>query len=615
MSIEQLGKDASTGDGTDALRSVLRKYWGYDAFRPLQLEAMTAVLEGRDSVVVLPTGGGKSLCFQAPALCRDGLAVVVSPLISLMKDQVDTLQSCGVSAACLNSSQSLDERRNIAAAIRAGELALLYVAPERLLQERTLEFLKGANVSFIAVDEAHCISALGHDFRPEYRALRGLKRSFPGIAIHAYTATATEHVRDDIAAELGLENPEVLVGSFDRPNLVYRVLRRRKKMDLIRGVIDRHRNDSGIIYCITRAEVGEVAAQLAAEGYRAVPYHAGLTDEDRKRNQEAFIEDRADIVVATVAFGMGIDKPNVRYVIHAGMPKSLEHYQQESGRAGRDGLESECCLLHSGSDVLLWKRMLDNLERDAYDGAVRSLEAIAQFCSSATCRHRQLVEHFGQSYPNESCDACDICLGQVKTVDEPLVLAQKILSCVVRLKQRFGAAYTAAVLSGSNEERIVAQGHDKLTTWGLLSDQPQRVIRDWIEQLVGQNYLEKAGEYNILQVTPAGWDILRGNGSPRLLKPQGRKSETRQRKKAADEEPLDDAAQELFDSLRALRREKAEERGVPAYVIFGDRALMEMARARPTTLAEFRKIKGVGERKAADHGPDFIRHIANHIGE
>ncbi|MCK4305220.1 MAG: ATP-dependent DNA helicase RecQ, partial [Candidatus Eisenbacteria sp.] len=339
----------------------MKAYWGYGAFLPLQREAMASILRKRDSLVVLPTGGGKSLCFQVPALAMPGMAVVVSPLISLMKDQVDALVQCGVAAACLNSSLPPEERRAIMSTARAGRLKILYVAPERLVQDAFIGFLRNTDLSFVAVDEAHCISMWGHDFRPEYRELRILKEVFPGKAVHCYTATATEHVRTDIVRQLGLDSPEVLVGSFDRPNLIYRVARRhagRSKIQQLREVIDRHRGESGIIYCITRKDVELLSGQLSQLGYRSLPYHAGMEAVERKNSQEAFIREESDIIVATVAFGMGIDKSNVRYVIHAGMPKSLEHYQQESGRAGRDGLEAECCLFYSLQDYTIWQRIL-----------------------------------------------------------------------------------------------------------------------------------------------------------------------------------------------------------------------------------------------------------------
>jgi len=361
----------------EEVREIVSHLWGYDSFRPLQEEAIEAVLDDRDTVVILPTGGGKSLCFQAPACCLDGLAVVVSPLISLMKDQVDALRTNGVAAAYYNSSLTPAERSTVIEAVRCDALKLLYLAPESLLSENMLGLLGGVTISMIAIDEAHCISSWGHDFRPEYRGLRTLKQRFPGVAIHAYTATATERVRHDIAAELGLEKPTMLVGSFDRPNLNYRVQRRSRGMDQMLEVIERHKNESGIVYCISRKEVEKTADALKALGHSALAYHAGLSDVARIRNQEAFLEERINIVVATVAFGMGIDKSNVRFVIHAGMPKSLEAYQQESGRAGRDGLEADCCLFYGGGDFGTWKRLMA-MSGEANESALEALQAILQ---------------------------------------------------------------------------------------------------------------------------------------------------------------------------------------------------------------------------------------------
>jgi ATP-dependent DNA helicase RecQ len=607
----------NTGVDTASLPEVLQKYWGYDSFLPQQEPAMNSVLQARDSVVVLPTGGGKSLCFQAPAMCLPGMAVVVSPLISLMKDQVDGLRACGVPAAYINSSLSPDEKRQVANDIRGGRLKLLYVAPERLVTERTLAFLKEANVSLIAVDEAHCISAWGHDFRPEYRELRRLKDAFPNVGIHAYTATASEQVRDDIARELRLTEPEMLVGSFDRPNLIYKVQRRNDAIRQIREVVDRHPKESGVIYCISRAEVDRTAGTLAELGYRALPYHAGMTDEARRRNQEAFIEEQVEIIVATVAFGMGIDKSNVRYVIHAGMPKSLENYQQESGRAGRDGLDAECHLLYSGGDFRTWSRMLADSEPNAREGAMRSLSAMYDFCTGVACRHRAIVRYFGQDLDGDSCRACDVCLDDLDTVDGALVIGQKIVSCVVRLEQRFGGDYTAMVLTGSQEQRIVSAGHNRLSTWGLLGDENKRTVRDWIEQLVAQDYLQRVGEYNILQVTPKGRSLLRGESEPRLLKPRPKaRAETEKSKTASvSANSWEGVDRDLFDALRTLRGEKATERGLPAYMVFGDAALRDMARLRPSTPDNFLNVRGVGEKKCQDYGEEFIGCIVKHCRE
>ena len=593
-----------------SLLDVIQRYWGYDSFLPLQKEAMQCVQQDRDSVVVLPTGGGKSLCFQAPALCREGLAVVVSPLISLMKDQVDALKSCGVPAACVNSMLSYKERSEVADNVRNGTLKLLYLAPERLLTERTLEFLKTARVSFIAIDEAHCISEWGHDFRPEYRELRILKEAFPGAALHAYTATATEQVRRDIVRQLGMNDPEILVGSFDRPNLVYKVQRRNNRLGQICEVLDRHKGESGIIYCIRRADVEDVAAILSAQGYRALPYHAGMSDNDRKRNQDAFIQEQTDTIVATVAFGMGIDKSNVRYVIHAGMPKSLENYQQESGRAGRDGLEAECCLFYSGGDFMQWKRILSDLEPTAYEASMQTLSAMNDFCTGIVCRHQSLVGYFGQNLQSNSCKACDVCLDDLDLVDDALVISQKILSCIIRLNQRFGGDYTSKVLIGSKDKRILQQQHDRLSTYGLLSDEDRRDIRDWIDQLVGQRFLVKSGEYSVLEVTPTGREVLRGETTPRLLKPK--RSSGNEREDGISADSWEGVDRGLFEILQKLRRQKAEEQGMPAYIVFGDAALRDMARRRPSSQVNFLNVKGVGEKKRDDYGEEFVKYIADY---
>ena len=591
------------------LTEVLAHYWGYDQFRDLQREAMTCVLSNQDSVVVLPTGGGKSLCYQAPALCRSKLAVIVSPLISLMKDQVDQLVACGVPAACVNSSQGPNTRRGIAAKIRAGELRMLYVSPERLLTERMLAFLQNTPLSFFAIDEAHCISSWGHDFRPEYRGLRRLREMFPNIGIHSYTATASQQVREDIAEQLGLINPQFLVGSFDRPNLTYRVRPRAKMAQQIVDVIKSHPSESGIVYCISRAEVERTAHRLQDQGFRALPYHAGLEDIERKRNQDSFIQDEADIIVATVAFGMGINKPNVRYVIHAGMPKSLESYQQESGRAGRDGLPSNCWLFYSGGDYLTWQKMINHEDSQTQEGAIKSLQAMADYATSVTCRHRTLVGYFGQDLSHESCGACDVCLNELDSVENATDIGQKIISCVARLQQRFGADYTSQVLVGSKDQRILKLQHDQLSTWGLLSEYDRRHVREWIEQLVAQDYLKKVNEYNTLEITDSGRDLLKGLAEPLLLQPTKIKKSRKSLTSKSSSDSWEDVDRELFESLRNLRRDQAEQRSVPAYIIFGDASLRDMARHRPRSLEEFRQIKGVGDKKCRDFGPTFVDHI------
>ena len=566
---------------------------------------MSCALDARDSVVVLPTGGGKSLCYQAPALCREGVAIVVSPLIALMKDQVDSLRTCGIPAAFINSTQSWAERQQVADNFRKGRLKLLYIAPERLVQPRTIDFLRQQRISFLAVDEAHCISEWGHDFRPEFRELATLRQALPDISVHAFTATATERVRQDITEQLALRDPAVLVGSFDRPNLVYRSERRDRILDQVQEILERHRHESGIIYCTSRREVDSISAELNANGYRTRPYHAGMSDEDRRGNQEAFQEEAIDTIVATVAFGMGIDKSNVRYVIHCGMPKSLENYQQESGRAGRDSLEAECVLFYSLSDFMRWRNSVESESESSSGASLRSLQAMVDYATGVSCRHRSLVQYFGQDFAADSCGACDVCLQELDEVREPLIIGQKILSSVVRQGERFGSEYTALVLKGSREKRIVENSHDALSTWGLLSEESQSVIRDWIGQLVSQDFLARIGEYGILAVTPRGRELLRGDTTPRLLRAAetGTRQKKRTKKLAASWQGVD---RKLFDGLRELRHELATRAGVPAYVVFTDETLRDMSRFRPTTLDSLSQIKGIGEKRLATYGEEFL---------
>lgn len=595
----------------ERLRAVLRRSWGFEGFREHQREVMEAVMAGRDSVVVLPTGGGKSLCYQAPAVALETLAVVVSPLISLMKDQVDALAANGVSAAFYNSSLTADGRREVVARLRAGKVRLLYVSPERLAGEgagRFLELLRSLHPRYLAVDEAHCISHWGHDFRPEYRHLGTLREVLPGTGLHAFTATATPRVLRDIVEQLGLVDPEIVVGTFDRPNLVYRVRRRSDLLGQVRRVLDAHRGEGGIVYCLARRDVDGLAARLATLGYSVAPYHAGLSGEERKRHQEEFVNERVDVIVATVAFGMGIDRSNVRFVLHAAAPRSVEHYQQETGRAGRDGLPAECVLLYSPADFAVWRSLLKG-SGEATPEALELMSHMWRYASQVSCRHRALSRYFGQEHPG-ACGACDVCLGELEPVAEATVLAQKILSCVIRTGQRWGAAHVTDVLRGASTEKVRRNGHDALSTHGLLEGMPVPEIRGHIDQLLDLGLLaQESGRFPVLSVTPAGWELLRNHRECELWRPPA--PPKRSRKRGSRPPRRDDASwegvdTELFDRLREVRREIAGEHKVPPYVIFHDRTLRDMARLKPATPLQLLQVHGIGEKKAAELGPRFL---------
>ena len=600
------------------LQDVLAKYWGYSSFRPLQREAMEAVLDGRDSIVVLPTGGGKSLCFQAPALVRPGLAVVVSPLISLMKDQVDTLVGNGVPAALFNSSLASDDKSAVLAGVREGRYRLLYVSPERLVGEGGdgfVSLLARANVSFLAVDEAHCISQWGHDFRPEYRQLARLRQLLPGVSVHAYTATATARVRRDMAAQLSLQNPLELVGSFDRPNLLYRVVPRLGLKQQVQDVLARHRGEAGIIYCTSRREVDALAAWLTSIGTPALPYHAGLSDAERSAHQDAFLSERVDVIVATVAFGMGIDRSNVRFVVHAGAPRSLEHYQQESGRAGRDGLEAECLLISSAADFMKWRVMLER-NGELTEASQVLLRQMERYAAHVGCRHRHLSEYFGDHYASERCGACDYCLNELETAGEPVVVARKILSCVVRVGQRFGATHVATVLRGQATDQVVARRHEALSTFGLLAQASLPEVRGYIDQLIAHGLLQQTDDaYPVLSLTARGLALLKDPESLpglTLARQKAPRQNAPRAQSRAEAESWQDVDRDLFERLRAVRLDIARARGVPPYVIFHDATLREMARLQPKSVSALLAVKGVGARKAEDLGESFLAAIRAH---
>ena len=587
--------------------SILSRYWGYTAFLPFQEEAIGSILDARDTLTVLPTGGGKSVCFQVPALIKDGTAVIVSPLISLMKDQVDYLKELGIAAEYLNSSLNAAQRVAVLRRLAAGELKLLYVSPERLAMPEARELLKKITVSFFVIDEAHCISHWGHDFRAEYRQLGFIKEEFPGNTLHAFTATATPDVQADIIAQLKLREPAVYRGSVDRPNLTYRVFPRTGNgISQIMQALKNHAGEPGIIYCLRRADVDEISEKLNALGFPNLPYHAGMPEEERKRNQDAFSQETVSLIVATIAFGMGIDRSNIRFVIHAAMPKSIEHYQQETGRAGRDRLAADCYLFFSGADYRTWEYISrDSSERDVI---MRKLGAMYEFCIYPHCRHKFLVSYFGQPYEAGRCGACDYCLGELELVQDPLIVGQKVLSCVLRAKERFGANHIADILQGSATAAVAQWEHDKLSTFGIMKEHTKQFIRYMIEQLAAQGFLERRGEYVTLGVTASGRALLKGEVSPLLAKPVVAKTkkearEKRKARRAADWQGVDEG---LFEKLRAVRAELARQHNVPAYIVFGDKTLRDMAAKKPQTMEDFLTIYGVGEHKQKKYARHFL---------
>ncbi len=606
-------KSWSTAD----ILATVSRYWGYSELRPLQEQAIRAGLNRRDSLVVMPTGGGKSLCYQLPAVLAERTDIVISPLISLMKDQVDGLRECGYPAGALYSGMPIHAAQETEAQIAAGRCRLVFVAPERLLTPRFLQLIERLRVRSFAIDEAHCISHWGHDFRPEYRRLAEIKTHFPQASVHAYTATATERVRADIIEQLRLKNPTVLVGIFDRPNLVYRVVPRVDARTQVLQTLRRHSKQAAIVYCISRKDAEGMAHALEANRLRAAFYHAGMEADERRRTQDAFAAEEIDVVAATVAFGMGIDRSDVRCVVHAAMPKSIEHYQQETGRAGRDGLEAECVLLYSAADVMRWESLIEKSAADAGAGSEiiaasrELLEQMRRLCTAVRCRHRALSEYFGQPYSKADCEACDICLDEVEGVTDATVTAQKILSCVKRTGERFGAAHIVDVLLGANTESVRRWRHEEVTTYGLMKDTDRKSLTNMLYQLVDEGLLERTnGERPVLRLNESSWSVLRGERAVRLLQPNIKVRKTR-----FDKESWEGVERGLFDSLRTLRREIANERGVPAYVVFSDAALRELARVRPGSAGAFLTIRGVGERKMADLGGRFLDQIQSYCRE
>ncbi len=599
------------------MREVLKKYWGYTSFLPLQEETISSILAGRDTLTMLATGGGKSLCFQLPALLRDGLAVVISPLISLMKDQVDSLKDVGITAEYLNSSLPPEEQRSVVKRIERREGKLLYISPERLQKESTVELLKSVPLSFFVIDEAHCISHWGHDFREDYRSLGVIKEAFRPIAVHAFTATATREVQRDILAQLRLEDPETHIGPVDRPNLTYRVRPRSQIIAQVTDLLKKHASEPGIIYCLRRDDVDILSARLNDLGFRNLPYHAGLSDETRRSHQDQFAREEVDIMVATIAFGMGIDRSNIRYVIHTAMPKSIEHYHQETGRSGRDGLPASCYMFYGGGDYLTWKSLLEDSPQKAV--VLDKLQRLYHFCSQPHCRHRVLANYFGQEYEKISCEACDYCLNELEMVEDPLIVGQKILSCAYRVNQAggvgFGAGHIADVLKGNRTDQVKKWGHHGLSTFGLMANESVAFIRYMIEQLIGQDFLRREGEFPTLSLTECGRELLRGKRTPVLAKPlvAAKKKEIARKGRAKKEKEWTGVDQELFQLLRNKRAELARQQGVPAFIIFGDKSLKVMAGIKPITREAFASVHGVGDHKLRVYADAFIEIIKKYL--
>jgi len=592
----------------------LRKIFGYPSFRLHQEEIISGVIRGEDAFVLMPTGGGKSVCYQIPSILRKGVGIVVSPLISLMKDQVDALAANGVEAAFYNSTLNEAKARRVLADLHAGRLDLLYVAPERLMGESFLERLKGLEIALFAIDEAHCISQWGHDFRPEYVQLGRLREIFPDVPLIALTATADPQTRADIIERLGLGSAPCIVAGFDRPNISYTVLEKQKPFRQLMEFLKGRPDQAGIVYALSRKRVEEVAARLAETGVNAAPYHAGLPDAERRRAQEAFLRDDLRVVVATVAFGMGIDKSNVRFVVHYDLPRNIESYYQETGRAGRDGVAAEALLLFGYGDVAIGRALIEsggNAEQNRIE--LHKLNAMIGFAEALICRRRVLLGYFGE-IPEEDCGNCDTCLKPPERFDATEE-ARKALSCVYRVGQRFGVGHVVEVLRGSVSQRIRSLGHDRLSTYGIGRELSQDAWGSIIRQLVHLGYLEQdMGNYSVLRLTPLATPLLRGEEKLVLARPRTRIVTTMKKepKRGRKGEPHDEG---LFQALRALRKKLADEQQVPPFVVFSDATLLEMAALRPSDTEEMARINGVGTHKLGRYGTDFLRVIREFCDE
>ena len=589
------------------IRETLQQVFGLQDFRPHQQEIIEHVVGGGDAFVLMPTGGGKSLCYQLPALQRNGLAIVISPLISLMKDQVDALAANGVRAAMYNSNLGAAEARDVLERLHTGQLDLLYVAPERMMKPGFLHSLESMDIALIAIDEAHCVSQWGHDFRPEYVALGELREHFPGTPFIALTATADPQTREDIIRVLHLENARTFITSFDRPNIRYTVLEKHQPQAQLQRFLKGREDESGIVYALSRKRVEEIADHLVDRGFPAAAYHAGLGKETRREVQERFVRDEVSIVVATVAFGMGIDKPNVRFVVHYDVPRHLEGYYQETGRAGRDGLPAEALLLFGAQDAAMARYQMEQGQNEEQKRIeLHKLNAMVGFAESQSCRRRVLLGYLGESL-DEDCGNCDVCLDPPESFDGTEA-ARKVLSCVYRVRQSFGMKHVVDVLRGADNERIRRFGHEHLTTYGIGAEHSHAEWMSITRQLIHRGYLvQDIAAFSVLKLTREALRVLRGEESVELAKPRIKE---KVKKKPAIALELGPPDQELFEQLRDLRRKLAEDAGVPPYIVFGDAALVEMSRAKPATEEEFLAVNGVGQVKLERYGDAFLKVIA-----
>ncbi|MDG6774009.1 DNA helicase RecQ [Thiomicrorhabdus sp. ZW0627] len=594
----------------DQANRVLQTVYGYESFRPQQASIIEDLVSGLDCFVLMPTGGGKSLCYQIPALIRSGTAIVVSPLIALMQDQVTALKANGVNAAYYNSSLDYEAAEQVMMQLHTGQLDLLYVSPERLLNAHFLQTLQSLPIALFAIDEAHCISQWGHDFRPEYSQMGSLRERFPQVPFIALTATADHATRHDILQRLHLHQPQVHISSFDRPNIRYTVLEKRQPLKQLLGFLEargqKSQKESGIVYALSRKRVEEVALKLAEEGYNAKAYHAGLPGEVRQQVHQQFLRDEIEIVVATVAFGMGIDKSNVRFVVHYDLPKNIEGYYQETGRAGRDGLDSEALLLFGMQDVATAKHFVEQVPNEEQKRIENfKLSSMVAFAESLTCRRNVLLNYFGEP-SQKPCGNCDICLNP-PTLFDGKVVAQKALSCVYRLNQGFGVRHVIDVLRGADTERIRSLQHEQVSTYGIGKEYSVDEWSSLIRQLIHMGYLfQDVQNFSVLRLTESAGPVLKGQVELQLALPKKTLSKTNRPAGKSLRDNLSDADREVFDELRALRKEIAESEEVPAYVVFGDAALVEMAKHKPQNDGELLKINGVGESKLARYGFEFL---------